>query len=318
LTWQALLPYVLFLAFVLVMLAIDLGVFHRDSHTVSIREAGTWTAVWIALALLFAGGLWVRNGSDQAITFITGYVLEYSLSMDNIFVFVLIFGYFAVPAAYQHRILFWGILGALIMRGIMIGLGAALIERFGWILYLFGAFLIFTGIRMAFQKEEAPDPAANPLVRLFTRIMPVSTQYEGGSFFVRHAGKLVATPLFVVLLMIESTDLIFAVDSIPAIFAVTTDPFIVFTSNVFAILGLRSLYFILRGAVDTFHYLKLGLSAVLVFVGIKMLADYWYHLPALLSLLVIALILGGAIVASLWRVRRSESHASTAPQPTNP
>jgi len=192
---------------------------------------------------------------------------------------VLIFSYFAVPAAYQHRVPFWGILGALIMRGIMIGLGAALIERFGWISYLFGAFLVFTGIRMAFQTEEAPDPAAHPPVKRFKRIIPVSTKDEGGNFFVRHVGKLVATPPFVVLLLIENIDLIFAVDSIPALFAVTTDPFIVFTSTVFAILGLRSLYLILRGAVDRFHYLKIGLAAVLAFVGIKILAGHWYHLP---------------------------------------
>lgn len=302
------------------MLAIDLGIFHRTAHTVSIREAGTWTIVWITLAMLFALGLWFRNGSEQALAFVTGYVIEYSLSMDNIFVFVLIFGFFAVPPAYQHRVLFWGILGALVMRGVMIGVGAALIDRFHWIIYIFGAFLVFTGIRMAFHKDEEVRPETNPIVKVFTRFVAVTPEYEQDHFFVRHAGKLLATPLFVVLIMVETTDLIFAVDSIPAIFAVTTDPFIVFTSNVFAILGLRSLYFILRGAVDKFHYLKIGLSAVLTFVGIKMLAGYWYHLPVGISLGVIALLLGGAIIASLIRSRRLDSSAAggVAPHPSKP
>lgn len=318
--WQAILPYALFLLFVVAMLAIDLGVFHRTAHTVSMREAGTWTVVWITLAMLFAVGLWFRNGSEQALAFVTGYIIEYSLSMDNIFVFVLIFGFFAVPQAYQHRVLFWGILGALVMRGVMIGLGAALIDRFHWIIYVFGAFLVFTGIRMAFHKDEEVHPESNPIVKLFTRFVSVTPNYEKDHFFVRHAGKLMATPLFVVLIMVETTDLIFAVDSIPAIFAVTTDPFIVFTSNVFAILGLRSLYFILRGAVDKFHYLKIGLSAVLTFVGIKMLAGYWYHLPVGISLAVIGLLLGGAIVASLIRSRRLEANSDggVTPHPSNP
>jgi len=320
LNWLAILPYALFLLFVVAMLAIDLGVFHRTSHTVSIREAGTWTVVWITLAMLFALGLWFRNGSEQALAFVTGYIIEYSLSMDNIFVFVLIFGFFAVPPAYQHRVLFWGILGALVMRGVMIGLGAALIDRFHWIIYVFGAFLVFTGIRMAFHQDEEVHPESNPVVKLFTRFVAVTPSYEKDHFLVRHAGKLLATPLLVVLIMVETTDLIFAVDSIPAIFAVTTDPFIVFTSNVFAILGLRSLYFILRGAVDKFHYLKIGLSAVLTFVGIKMLAGYWYHLPVGMSLAVIALLLGGAIIASLVRSRRLDGSpdSGATPHPTNP
>jgi tellurite resistance protein TerC len=316
LNWQAILPYVGFLVFVLAMLAIDLGVFHRKSHAVSIREAGTWTVVWITLALIFFGGLWLRNGSEQALAFITGYVIEYSLSMDNIFVFVLIFGFFAVPPAYQHRVLFWGIMGALVMRGVMIAAGAALIDRFHWIIYVFGAFLVFTGIRMAFHKDEEVHPENNPVVKLFTRLVPVTKEYEGDKFFVRHAGKLLATPLFIVLIMVETTDLIFAVDSIPAIFSITTDPFIIFTSNVFAILGLRSLYFVLRGAVDKFHYLKIGLSAVLTFVGIKMLAGYWYHLHVGISLGIIAVLLGASIVASLIRARRLEEGSDTPPSPT--
>ncbi len=296
-----------FIIFVLAMLAIDLGVFHRKAHTVSIKEAGIWTIVWISLATIFGLGLWLRNGSEQALAFAAGYVIEYSLSMDNIFVFVLIFTFFAVPASYQHRVLFWGIIGALVMRGVMIAAGAALIKQFHWIIYLFGAFLVFTGIRMAFHDNSEIHPEQNPLIRIFRRIMPVTSDYRGDRFFVREAGKLLATPLFLVLLMVESTDLIFAVDSIPAIFAVTTDPFIVFTSNVFAILGLRSLYFILAGAVDKFYYLKLGLSAVLTFVGIKMLITEWYKIPIALSLLVIVGLLGTAIVASLVRARRLQA-----------
>jgi tellurite resistance protein TerC len=311
--WDTILPYGGFLLFVLALLAIDLGLFHRKSHAISIREAAVWTAVWISLAALFAVGLWRRNGSDRALEFVAGYLIEYSLSMDNIFVFVLIFTFFAVPAAYQHRVLFWGILGALVMRGLMIGAGAALIARFHWIIYLFGAFLVFTGLRMAFHKGEEVHPERNPVIRLITRFVPVTSDYAEDRFFVRRAAGLAATPLLVVLLMVESTDLVFAVDSIPAIFAVTQDPFIVFTSNVFAILGLRSLYFILRGAVDTFHYLKLGLAAVLTFVGVKMLASHWLHLPTALSLLIIAALLGVAIGASLLRSRRlAEEEAQAA------
>jgi tellurite resistance protein TerC len=307
-----------FVLFVLAMLAIDLGIFHRKSHTVSIKEASIWVIVWITCATIFGIGLWLRNGSEQALAFAAGYVIEYSLSMDNIFVFVLIFTYFAVPAAYQHRVLFWGIIGALIMRGIMIAAGAALIKQFHWIIYIFGAFLVFTGIRMAFHDNAEIHPEQNPLIRLARRVMPVTKDYEGEHFFVRHGGKLFATPLFLVLLMVESTDLIFAVDSIPAIFAVTTDPFIVFTSNVFAILGLRSLYFVLAGAVDKFHYLKIGLSVVLTFVGIKMLASEWYKMPTAVSLLVILLVLGTSVVASLIRARRleaSEGHGSSELRP---
>ena len=299
-----------FLLFVLALLAIDLGLFHRKAHTVSTREALTWTVAWVSLALLFAAGLWLRSGGERALEFVTGYLIEYSLSMDNIFVFVLIFTFFAVPATYQHRVLFWGILGALVMRGIMIVAGAALIDRFSWIIYLFGAFLVFTGLRMALHDHEEIHPERNPLLRLFRRLMPVTHDYEGKHFFVRRAGRLLATPLFIVLLMVETTDLIFAVDSIPAIFAVTRDPFIVFTSNVFAILGLRSLYFVLAGAMSKFHYLRFGLAGVLTFVGIKMLASGWYHLPTAASLLVIALLLGGAVLASLLRARQIERQAA--------
>ncbi|MBL8099872.1 MAG: TerC family protein [Anaerolineales bacterium] len=300
--------------FVLFMLALDLGVFHRKAHVVSIKEATIWSAIWIALALLFNLGIYLFWGQlvpdstysngQAALSFFTGYLIEKSLSVDNIFVFVLIFTFFAVPAAYQHRVLFWGIIGALLMRGALIAVGAALLKEFHWIIYVFGAFLIFTGIRMALHRNEEMHPEKNPLVKLLRKIMPVTDTYEGDRFFIRRAGKLMATPLFLVLLLVESTDLIFAVDSIPAIFAVTQEPFIVYTSNVFAILGLRSLYFLLAGVVDKFYYLKLGLSVVLVFVGIKMTIIDLYKIPVGVSLGVIASILAISIVASLLRSKK--------------
>src|SRR5512147_2985276 len=256
--------------FVLAMLALDLGVFHRKAHVVTFRESIAWTAVWVVLALLFNAGIWHYSGSQKALQFFTGYLIEKSLSVDNVFVFALLLSYFAVPPVYQHKVLFWGILGALIMRAIMIALGAALITKFAWIIYVFGAFLILTGIKMIVKREEEIHPERNPVVRWFKKLVPVTPEYRGDKFFVRENGIRMATPLFVVLLLVEFSDLIFAVDSIPAIFAVTKDPFIVYTSNVFAILGLRSLYFLLAGVVDKFYYLKLGLSVVLVFVGIKM------------------------------------------------
>lgn len=299
--------------FVLALLALDLGVFHRHAHTVSVKEATIWSIIWISLSLLFNVGLYffwdviapasdLSNG-EAALAFFTGYLIEKSLSVDNIFVFVLIFTYFAVPAMYQHRVLFWGIIGALVMRGILIAVGAALLKEFHWIIYIFGAFLIFTGIRMAFHKDEDIHPEENPLVNLFRRIMPVSANYDGKNFFVRQAGVLMATPLFLVLLIVESTDLVFALDSIPAIFAVTDDPFIVYTSNVCAILGLRSLYFLLAGVIDKFHYLKLGLSVVLTFVGVKMVIVDFYKIPIGVSLGVIAAILTISILASLLRTQ---------------
>jgi len=300
--------------FVLFMLALDLGVFHRKAHVVSIREATIWSVVWIALAMVFNVGLYLfwdqispasdYSNSEAALAFFTGYLIEKSLSVDNIFVFVLIFTFFAVPAAFQHRVLFWGIIGALLMRGILIAVGAALLKEFHWIIYIFGAFLIFTGIRMALHRNEQMHPEQNPLVKLLRRVMPVTENYEGDKFFIRRAGKLMATPLFLVLLLVESTDLVFAVDSIPAIFAVTNDPFLVYTSNVFAILGLRSLYFLLAGVVDRFYYLKLGLSVVLVFVGIKMTMVDLFKIPVGASLGVIASILAVSVVASLWRAQR--------------
>ena len=300
--------------FVLSLLALDLGVFHRHAHKVSIKEATIWSIVWITMAMVFNLGLylfWDRvspnnsySNSEAALAFFTGYLIEKSLSVDNIFVFVLIFTFFAVPAIYQHRVLFWGILGALIMRGALIAVGAVLLKEFHWIIYIFGAFLIFTGIRMAIHRNEEMHPEQNPVVKLLRRIIPVAENYEGDHFFIRRAGKLLATPLFLVLLIVESTDLVFAVDSIPAIFAVTNDPFIVYTSNVFAILGLRSLYFLLAGVLDKFYYLKLGLSFVLAFVGTKMVIVDSYKIPVGLSLGVIASILAISVVGSLLRSRR--------------
>ena len=296
-----------FNVFVLAMLALDLGVFHRQAHVVSLKESLTWTAVWIALALIFNLGVWHYFGSQRALEFFTGYLIEKSLSVDNVFVFALLFSYFAVPPVHQHKVLFWGILGALIMRAIMIILGAALITKFTWIIYVFGAFLMLTGIKMIMKREEEIHPERNPVVRWFKKLMPVTPDYRGDKFFVRENGIRMATPLFVVLLLVEFSDLIFAVDSIPAIFAVTKDPFIVYTSNVFAILGLRSLYFALAGVMDKFHYLKIGLGAVLTFVGVKMLlAHTTWKMDTLVSLGVIVLILGASVVASLLKPRRLE------------
>lgn len=308
--------------FVLTMLALDLGVFHRKSHVVSSKEALSWSLVWISLALLFNAALflfWDRmmpgsaySNSEAALAFFTGYLIEKSLSVDNIFVFILIFSFFAVPAAYQHRVLFWGILGALIMRGVLIAVGAALLKEFHWIIYIFGAFLVFTGIRMALHKNEELRPDQNPVIRFFRRLMPVTENFEGDKFFIRRFGTLMATPLFMVLLIVESTDLIFAVDSIPAIFAVTQDPFIVYTSNVFAILGLRALYFLLANIMDKFQYLKLGLSAVLTFVGVKMLIVDFYKIPVGVSLGVVAAILTISVLASLWRNEAVSGELGTA------
>src|SRR5512136_602058 len=293
-----------FNVFVLAMLALDLGVFHRKAHVVKFRESIAWTFVWVVLALLFNAGVWHYYGSQKALQFFTGYLIEKSLSVDNIFVFALLFSYFAVPPVYQHKVLFWGILGALVMRAIMIAAGAALIAKFTWIIYVFGAFLILTGIKMVVKREEEIHPERNPVVRWFKRLMPVTANYREDKFFVRENGLRMATPLFVVLLLVEFSDLIFAVDSIPAIFAVTTDPFIVYTSNVFAILGLRSLYFALAGVMNKFHYLKIGLGVVLSFVGVKMmLAHSPYKIDTLVSLAVVVGIIAASIVASVLRPR---------------
>ena len=292
-----------FNVFVLVLLALDLGVFHRGNHAISVRESLIWSGIWILVGLAFNAGVFYVSGAQKGLEFFTGYVIERSLSIDNIFVFILMFSYFGVPQKYQYKVLFWGILGALLMRGALILVGAALIDAFHWILYVFGAILIISAIRMARQSEEdeiAPD--RNPVVRLFRRFMPVTESYHGGDFFVRHGGKLLATPLFIVLLVVETTDLVFALDSIPAIFAITTDPFIVYTSNVFAILGLRALYFALAGIMDKFHYLRLGLSIVLGFVGVKMLVEViGIHIETWVSLVVVASVLTLSVVVSLLR-----------------
>ena len=304
-----------FIVFVLAMLALDLGVFHRKAHAVTVKEAATWSAVWVTLAMVFAAGVRVWFGPERALEFTTGYVIEKALSVDNIFVFVVIFSYFAVPNALQHRVLFWGILGALVMRAIFILVGGAFLAKFHWAIYVFGAILVVTGIKLLVQRNQHYDPASNPVVRLFTRFFPVSDRYDGERFFTRHGGKLAATPLFLALLVVEATDVVFAVDSIPAIFAITKDPFIVFTSNIFAILGLRSLYFLLAGVIDRFRYLKPGLAFVLVFVGTKMLGADLYKVPVGVSLGVIGGILGLSVIASLVVNRRHDSARVTEGSP---
>jgi tellurite resistance protein TerC len=286
--------------FVFMMLALDLGVFHKHTHKVPVKEAVIWTLIWVALALLFNLFVFFEFGKIKALEFLTGYVIEYSLSVDNIFVFILIFTFFTVKGQYQHKILFWGILGALIMRGIFIFAGVALINRFHWIVLIFGAFLVFTGIRMLFQKEAEVDPEKNPVVRFFKKFLPVTHTLHGDKLFIRQNRKLYATPLFLVLLIIESSDLIFAVDSIPAILAISQDRFIVYTSNIFAILGLRSLYFAIAGIMDYFRFLKVGLAFVLTFVGLKMLAAYFnFDIPIVLSLIIIISILLISILSSV-------------------
>jgi len=293
--------------FVLAMLALDLFVFHRDAHEVKVKEALLFSGFWIALAMGFNLIIWWWQGPEVALQFLTGYLIEKSLSVDNIFVFLLIFSYFAVPKKYQHTVLFWGILGALVMRAAFITVGAALIHEFHWIIYIFGAFLIFTGIRMARNDETEVHPDKNPVVNFVRRVIPVTPAYHDDKFFIRQAGKWLATPLLIVLVMVETTDLIFAVDSIPAIFAITTDPFIVYTSNVFAILGLRALFFALAGVMGMFHYLKYGLAAVLSFVGVKMVLTDIYPIPIGISLVVIATILVVSVLASLrWPQQEAE------------
>ena len=293
--------WIAFNVFVLAMLAVDLGVVHRRAHEVRLKEALVWSAIWIALALLFALGVYHWYGPQPALEFLTGYLIEKSLSVDNIFVFVLIFSYFKVPSRYQHKVLFWGILGALVMRAMFIFAGIALLQRLHWIIYVFGALLILTGIKMAMEKDKEIHPDKNPVLRLFRRLVPVTEDYHADHFFVKQAGHYAATPLFIVLLVVETTDVIFAVDSIPAILGITMDPFLVYTSNVFAILGLRALYFALAGVMRLFHYLHYGLSAILVFVGAKMLLADVYELPVGVALGVIAGILLIAAIASVIR-----------------
>jgi tellurite resistance protein TerC len=314
--------------FVLGMLALDLGVFNRKAHVIRVREALIWTSVWVALALIFNVGVYYMYehhwmglglsavdpaaGREAALEFFTGYLIEKSLSVDNIFVIALIFSYFHVPAAQQHRVLFWGILGALVMRAVMILAGAALIQRFDWIVYVFGGLLIVTAVKLLLSKHEEIHPDRNPLVRLARRVYPVSPMFEGGRFFTRIDGRRAITPLFLSLLIVESTDLLFAIDSIPAIFAVTHDPFIVYTSNVFAILGLRSLYFALAGMMDKFHYLKFSLVFILAFVGVKMILEHHYPISKPVSLGVIAAALVVGVVASWVRARREAALSGEA------
>jgi len=290
-----------FIVFVLAMLAIDLGVFHKKAHEVSLKEAGIWSAVWVALAVVFNVGIYFWFGPDRALEFTTGYLIEKALAVDNIFVFVVIFTTFAIPAIYQHRVLFWGVLGALAMRAIFIILGGAFLQRFHWAIYVFGAILAITGIKLLLQRNQEMHPEQNPIVRGFQKLFPLSPEFHGDKFLVLKNGRRYATPLLLALVAVEVTDLIFAVDSIPAIFAITKDPFIVFTSNIFAILGLRSLYFLLAGIITRFAYLKVGLSVVLIFVGAKMLLMDVYKVPIAASLGIIAGILGLSIVVSLLK-----------------
>jgi TerC family integral membrane protein len=298
-----LLFWVLFNFFVLAMLAVDLWIIHRPGHTVRFREAVGWSAGWILLAVAFAVLVYFWRGRETAVEFTTGYIIELSLSVDNLFVFLLIFRYFRVPSDYQHKVLFWGILGALAMRGVFIVLGIGLIRRFHWIIFVFGAFLVYSGIRLLGKKETGIDPEKNPLVRLFRRLIPVTDDYRGDKFVVR-GPKLYATPLLLVLVVVEVTDLLFATDSIPAVLAITLKPFVVYTSNVFAILGLRSLYFVLAGMMDAFHYLHYGLAMVLIFIGGKMLASDYYQIPTVWALGAVAGVLLFAMAASVVRPKR--------------
>ena len=306
--------WVVFNAFVLLLLLLDLGVFHRKAHAVSLREGVVWSIVWTVLALAFNAGLWLLEGSTIGLQFFTGYVVERSLSVDNIFVFVVIFSYFRVPPAYQHRVLFWGILGALLMRGLFIGIGALMVERFHWVLYVFGALLVYTAIKMATSDDESPiDPGESRVTRLTTRLLPFTSRYDGAKFFTIENGHRVATPLLLVLVLVEVSDVIFAVDSIPAIFAITRDPFIIYTSNVFAILGMRALYFVLAGVMDKFHLLRYGLAVILGFIGVKMLIEGWVHIPIGISLGFIALVL---IVTVILSLKYPAPASETLPDPT--
>jgi tellurite resistance protein TerC len=313
--WLQVLLWVIFNIFVVAMLALDLGVFHRTAHVIRIREALAWCALWMTLALLFNVGIYFWLGSEPALEFLTGYLLEYSLSVDNIFVFLMIFSYFRVPYLHQHKVLFWGILGALIMRALFILTGITLIQKFHWVIYIMGGFLVLTGIKMAMQKDAEINPERNPVLRLFRRLMPVTEDYEGERFFVRRSGRLFATPLFIIVLVVETTDVIFAVDSIPAILAITLDPFIVYTSNVFAILGLRALFFALAGIIRLFHYLPYGLSLILVFVGVKMLLVDIYKIPIGIALGTVAAVLVTSVIASIVFPPKTEGTTSAVKQP---
>lgn len=299
-------------AFVVSMLVLDLGVFHRHSRETTLREAGIWTLIWCSLALAFNGLILAWAGWHKASEFLTGYLIEWSLSMDNVFVFAVIFTYFRVPRKYQYRVLFWGILGAVVMRLVFVLLGAALIERFHWVIWVLGAFLVFTGIKLVVHDDQV-DPEHSLVLRLARRWLPVARSSHGEHFFAIENGRLCITPLFLVLLVVESTDVAFAVDSVPAIFSITRDKFIVFTSNIFAILGLRALYFLLAGVMDMFRYLRYGLSAILVFVGVKMLIEHWVKISPVTSLCVVTSLLAISIAASIVTRRRHGAHAPPGP-----
>ena len=298
--------WILFNLFVVAMLALDLGVLNRRSHRVGFREALAWSAVWIALAAAFAVLELFWHGRPQALQFVTGYVIELSLSVDNLFVFLVIFRYFKVPDQYQHKVLFWGILGALVMRGVFIVAGVGLIRRYSWITYAFGAVLVYSGLKLLRQGETEIHPEKNPVLRLFRRVFPVTKEYVGGKFFTQNGG-LYATPLLVVLLVVETTDVLFAVDSIPAVLAITLNAFIVYTSNVFAILGLRAMYFALAGMMDLFHYLHYGLSVVLIFIGLKMLASHYVEIPTGWALIIVLSVLGVSVLASLLNPKKKQA-----------
>lgn len=299
-----------FVVFIIAMLALDLGVFNKKAHEIKIKEAVWWSVFWIGLALIFNLGIYIFDGKEDALAFLTGYVIEKSLSVDNLFVFLMIFTFFKVPKKYQHKVLFWGVVGAIVLRAIFIFAGIALIERFEFMIYIFGAFLVITGIKMGFQGETQIEPEHNIVLRIFKKIFPVSSKYDEGNFFIRQNNKFYATPMFIVLLVVESSDLVFAVDSIPAIIAVTRNPFIVFTSNIFAILGLRALYFALSSFVERFYYLKYALSVILTYVGIKMLVTHFYKIPTGISLLIIVGVLGLAVLMSFVREKKTKKRGN--------
>ncbi|MBW2529785.1 MAG: TerC family protein [Deltaproteobacteria bacterium] len=309
--------WIAFAVIVVVLLALDLAVFHRKAHQVAMREAVGWSVVWVVVALLFSGAVWWLKGRDPAMQYLTGYIVEKSLSVDNLFVFLVLFKYFGVRPQYQHRVLAWGVIGAIVLRTIMIGAGAALVARFHWLLYVFGAFLVFTGVKLAVTKEDVVDPTKNLAVRIARRVVPMTAAFHGQRFFVRSDGRSQATPMLLVLVTVELSDVMFAVDSIPAIFGITQDFFILLTSNIFAILGLRALYFVLAGLLDRLTYLQLGLSAVLTFIGLKMLAASWIHVSTAVSLGVVAGILTIAVVAS-WLRPPAQDDEKPAPPSGDP
>lgn len=299
-----LLLWIAFNVFILIMLALDLGVIQRKTHIIRMKEALIWSAIWIILAMLFNLFIYLEFGKQKALEYFTGYLLERSLSIDNIFVFILLFSYFKVPEKYHHKVLFWGVIGALILRAALIAVGSLMVAKFAWILYVFGAFLVYTGFKMAFQSEIDVEPERNFIIRTFKKYFPVTSEYHNGDFFVMRGPKRYATPLLIVLLSIEFTDLVFAFDSIPAIFAITSDPFIIYTSNIFAILGLRTTYFALSGLMNKFHYLQIGLAMILIFIGMKMLVIDIYKIPLTYSLGVIAIILTASVLFSLKKIKK--------------